>query len=84
MKFSHAIVKRFEKQVSKRRYSLVSSPLFVIYDSRDNILDAKKGRLFELETAPYFYMKSKDKPFLKTQPVASLQLLQRTSISRQN
>jgi len=72
MKFSHAIVERFEKHiVSKRRYSLVSSPLFVIYDSRDNILDAKKGRLFELETAPYFYMKSKDKPFLKTQLSAS-------------
>ena len=72
MKFSHAIVERFEKHiVSKRRYSLVSSPLFVIYDSRDNILDAKKGRLFELETAPYFYMKSKEKPFLKTQLSAS-------------
>ena len=69
MKLSHAVVERFEKNnaVSKRRYSLVSSPLFVIYDSRDNILDPKKGRLFELDTAPYFYMNSKDKPFLKTQ-----------------
>jgi len=71
-KFSNAVVKRIEQNItSKRRYSLISSPLFVIYDTRDNILDAKKGRLLELETAPYFYMDSKEKPFLKTQISAS-------------
>ena len=71
-KFSHAVVKKFEKSTaSKQRYSLVSTPLYITHDTRDNILDSKKGHIFELETAPYFYMDSKERPFFKTQISAS-------------
>ena len=54
--------------------NLVSTPLFITHDTRDNILDSKKGHIFELETAPYFYMDSKERPFFKTQISATVNI----------
>lgn len=81
-KFSHAVVKRFKKHnTSKQRYSLASTPLFIIHDTRDNILDSKRGGIFELETAPYFYMNSKEKPFIKTQISASTYFVAKSKLN---
>ncbi len=80
-KFSHAFIKKFEKNVtSNQRYSLVSAPLFISHDTRDNILDSKKGHFCEFETAPYFHLDSKDKPFLKTQISASTYFAAKTKL----
>jgi len=48
-------------------YSLLSTPLYVTNDTRNNRLDAKRGYKFDIETAPYFGFNKTKNPFLKTE-----------------
>jgi translocation and assembly module TamA len=48
-------------------FLLLSTPIFVTNDTRNNVLDPKKGHELRLEAAPFFSLHSKEKPFFKTQ-----------------
>jgi len=48
-------------------FSLLSTPIFATNDTRNNVLDPKKGHELRLEAAPFFSLNSKEKPFFKAQ-----------------
>jgi translocation and assembly module TamA len=70
-KFSNASVtmKRDDFKAGSRNdiYNLLSAPLFVHYDTRNNILHPKRGYNVMLEVTPFYSLKSrfKDKTFFK-------------------
>ena len=65
-KFTYAVVNQFEFNKNIQKYSLFSLPVYVGKDTRNNILDAKKGYNIILDAAPFFGIDSKNKPFLKS------------------
>ena len=65
-KLSHAKVKETTANTSDD-FSLLSIPLFIENDTRNNILDPKRGYELQLDTAPYFSLQKTEKPFLKTE-----------------
>lgn len=64
-RFSQSKIKESGKGKSQD-FSLLSTPLFLIHDTRNNILDPKRGFELKIEGAPYFSVRSKEKPFFKT------------------
>ena len=64
-RFSQSKIKT--KGRKTQHFSLLSTPLFLVNDTRDNILDPSKGYELKIEGAPYFSIRSKEKPFFKTQ-----------------
>ena len=65
VRFSQSKIKETGKGKSKT-FSLLSTPLYIVHDTRNNILDPKKGFEFKFGGAPYFNVRSKEKPFFKT------------------
>jgi translocation and assembly module TamA len=45
--------------------SLLSTPLFLKLDTRKNILNPRKGHEVRVEAAPFFSLRSKERPFFK-------------------
>ena len=64
-RFSQSKIKAKGKKT--QYFSLLSTPLFLVNDTRNNILDPSKGYELKIEGAPYFSIRSKEKPFFKTQ-----------------
>ncbi len=64
-RFSQSKIKAKGKKT--QYFSLLSTPLFLVNDTRDNILDPSKGYELKIEGTPYFSISSKEKPFFKTQ-----------------
>ena len=48
-------------------FSLLSTPIFITNDTRNNVLEPNKGHEIKLEVAPFFSIRVKEKPFFKTQ-----------------
>ncbi len=68
LKFSQSKIKdKAQDQTKNQEFSLLSSPLFITHDNRNNILDPRNGHEIKLEGAPFFSLNSKAKPFLKGQ-----------------
>lgn len=63
VKYSYATVK--DKVRKTQDFSLLSFPVFIARDNRDNILDPHNGHLIKLETEPFFLTKKKGPNFVK-------------------
>jgi translocation and assembly module TamA len=48
-----------------KNFGLLSLPIYGVYDSRDDILNAKKGAHAKLETAPFYNTTNRNEKFLK-------------------
>ena len=71
-KWSGGYGSRFAQSKVKRDkftqyFSLLSIPIYLKLDTRKNILNPRSGHEVRLETAPFFSVRSKEKPFFKTQ-----------------
>ncbi len=55
-----------------KKYSLFSMPFFVDHDTRNNVLDAKRGYEARFDIAPFIALKSVNKPFIKAQVLGAL------------
>lgn len=62
-KYSYSIIRDVIR--STRDFSLISAPLFVARDNRDNILDPHNGHLIKLETEAFFSTVKKKPNFVK-------------------
>ncbi|MDC0864782.1 BamA/TamA family outer membrane protein [Rickettsiaceae bacterium] len=69
-RLSRSIV-RESKDKDREHFTLISTPLYVIHDTRDNIFSPQKGYDVKLEAAPYLEVQSHNKYFLKTKLLAS-------------
>lgn len=56
-----------DSSTSKDNYSLGSVPLYVIHDTRNNVLNPKRGKLIELNLEPFFFLDSASRPFVKSE-----------------
>lgn len=65
-KLSQAKIKKAGDGKS-HHFSLLSTPIFVTNDTRNNVLAPRKGHEIKMEAAPFFSLRSKEKPFFKTQ-----------------
>lgn len=63
-KYSYSVVK--ETQGSKD-FSFLSIPLFITRDTRDNILNARKGLELQVKTEPFFPTKTGARSFFKNE-----------------
>lgn len=66
LKYSYSDVQNISNNKSDQTYSLISIPAFLNKDTRDSILDPKKGYNARLEVAPFTSTKSKESSFLKS------------------
>ena len=67
-KYSYSVVK--ETQGSKD-FSFLSIPLFIKRDTRDNILNARKGLELQFKTEPFFPTKTGARSFFKNEIIAA-------------
>lgn len=71
-KWSGGFGSRFAQSKVKRDkftqyFSLLSIPIYLKLDTRKNILNPKSGHEIRFEVAPFFSVRSKEKPFFKSQ-----------------
>lgn len=56
-----------EDTFTKDNFSLVSTPIFITYDTKNNLLDPYQGNEITVESAPFFSLNKSRNPFFKTQ-----------------
>ena len=66
-KYSYSVVKDTK---GTQNFSFLSIPLFIKRDTRDNILNSRKGHELQLKTEPFYPIKKEGKSFLKSEIIA--------------
>ncbi len=69
-RLSQAKIKKV-REGKGQHFSLLSTPIFLTNDTRNNILDPRKGYELKMTASPFFGLRSTEKPFFKTQFSAS-------------
>ena len=67
-KYSYSVVKETK---GTQNFSFLSIPLFIKRDTRDNILNSRKGHELQFKTEPFYSIKKQGKSFLKNEVLAS-------------
>ncbi len=63
-KYSYSVVK---ENKNTQNFSFLSAPLFIKRDSRDNILNSRKGHELQLKAEPFYPIKTGGKSFVKNE-----------------
>lgn len=69
-KYSYSIVKEIPKVKRARNFPFVSTPLFIKFDKKDNILNPHKGYEVVLKAEPFYSVKQKGHSFFKDEFIA--------------
>lgn len=70
-KYSYSIVKELPKISRAKNFSFVSSPLFVKFDKKDNLLNPRKGYEIDLKTEPFYSIRQHGRSFVKNEIIAN-------------
>ena len=80
LKFSYAEINHISNNKKPQNYYLLSTPILIGHDTRNNILNATKGYNITLETAPLINVNNKNKLFFKSNITATTYLTNKSKI----
>lgn len=58
---------KVKRDGAAQHFSLLSTPIYLKLDTRKNILNPRSGHEIRMEAAPFFSVRSKERPFFKAQ-----------------
>ena len=67
-KYSYSTIKDSK---GKQNFSFLSAPLYIKRDTRDNILNPRKGNDLQFKAEPFYPIKKQNKAFVKSEVIAS-------------